>query len=53
MKVKVISGCMTGRTGIVLDTMIKPATDICWHIVKVDGLSEPVYYLSCELEILH
>lgn len=53
MKVKIVSGCMTGRNGIVIGTTIKVATDIAWHLVKVDGLTEPVYFLGCELEILH
>lgn len=53
MKVKIVSGRMTGRNGIVIGSTIKAATDIAWHLVKVDGLTEPVYYLSFELEMLH
>lgn len=53
MKVKIISGYHTGKTGEVVEVNNNISSKYQWLLVKVAGVSEPIYYLGCELEILH
>lgn len=53
MKVKIVSGCMTGKTGVVIKHDEPDAFGLNWILVKVDGLVDPVYYIDVELEMLH
>lgn len=53
MKVKIVSGRLTGRFGIIVGKENPFDSGLQWYLVKVDGLDVPVYYLDVELEILH
>lgn len=53
MKVKIISGYYTGRIGEVVEVNNNISNKYQWVLVKIDGVKDPIYYLGCELEILH
>lgn len=53
MKVKIISGYHTGKLGEVIEVNNYISNKYQWLLVKIDGVKEPIYYLSCELEMLH
>lgn len=53
MKVKIVSGCMTGKTGVVIKRYEPDDFGLNWNLIKVDGIIDPIYYIDDELEILH
>lgn len=53
MRVKIVSGVMTGVSGSIIKVDDPDFFGLIWVLVKVDGLVDPVYYIEEELRVMH